>query len=177
LTGREIRLSWVQVSDQALFLLVEDDSNDASLLRRAFSKAKVMNPLYVVQSAEEAIAYLKRKGRYSNLAEYPLPALILLDIGLPGISGHDFLRWIRSEPEFRGLRVVMLSGSDNPRDVNEAYAAGANSFLFKPADFDYFVQISQALNGYWMWLDRPPEIHGDRGERGEVPGNSEKFES
>jgi CheY-like chemotaxis protein len=146
------------VNDQALFLLIEDDTNDAILLRRAFAKARVLNPLQIVYSAEEAMDYLKAVGKYGNRQEYPLPGLILLDLKLPGMSGHDFLRWLRSDPELRALRVVVLSSSDAIWDVNEAYRAGANSFLIKPADFEKFVEISQALNGYWVWIDKSPEV-------------------
>jgi CheY-like chemotaxis protein len=69
------------------------------------------------------------------------------------------LRWIRQEPTLRTLRVVVLTASDDMRDVNVAYKMGANSFLIKPADLERFVEISQALNGYWLWLDKAPESH------------------
>jgi DNA-binding NarL/FixJ family response regulator len=91
---------------------------------------------------------------YSNRAKYPLPALILLDLKMPGMSGHEFLGWLRGREEFRSLRVVVLSSSDETRDVKLAYKLGANSFLIKPADFDRFVEISQALSGYWIWMDK-----------------------
>ncbi len=146
------------MSDQALFLLVEDNDNDALLLRRAFIKARVLNPLHVAKSGEEALAYLSGSGKYANRAEYPLPSLVLLDLKMPGLDGFDVLRWIRSETNLRALRVVVLTSSDELRDINLAYQLGANSFLVKPADFERFVEISQALNGYWIWLDHAPEI-------------------
>ncbi len=146
------------VSDQALILLVEDNDNDVLLLRRAFIKARVLNPLQVVRSGEEAIAYLSATGKYANRQEYPLPSLILLDLKMPGLDGFDVLRWIRQDPEMRVLRVVVLTSSDEMRDINLAYQLGANSFLVKPADFERFVEISQALNGYWLWLDKAPEL-------------------
>lgn len=146
------------VSDQAVFLLVEDNDNDALLLRRAFVKARVLNPLHVARSGEEAIAYLSGTGKYATRSEYPLPSLVLLDLKMPGLDGFDVLRWIRQEPELRALRVVVLTSSDELRDINLAYQLGANSFLVKPADFERFVEISQALNGYWMWLDKAPEL-------------------
>ena len=146
------------MSEQALFLVVEDNDNDALLLRRAFTKARVLNPVHVVKNGEEAIAYLGGTGRYSNRAEFPLPALVLLDLKMPGLDGFDVLRWIRQEPELRALRVVVLTSSDEIRDINLAYQLGANSFLVKPADFDRFVEVSQALNGYWIWLDKTPDV-------------------
>jgi CheY-like chemotaxis protein len=156
------------MSDQALFLLVDDNENDVLLVRRAFVKAKVLNTLHVVRSGAEAIAYLSGKGQFANRAEYPLPALVLLDLKMPGMDGFDVLRWIRQEPALRTLRVVVLTASDDMRDVNVAYKMGANSFLIKPADLERFVEISQALNGYWLWLDKVPEAHRTVGKLAEA---------
>ena len=145
------------MSDQALFLLVEDDENDILLIRRAFLKAKIVNPLQVVKGGEAAIAYLNGEGPYSNRAEFPLPSLVLLDLNMPGMDGFEVLRWIRQQQHLRMLRVVVLTSSNELRDVNLAYQIGANSFLVKPVDFERFVEISQALAGYWLWTDKTPE--------------------
>jgi CheY-like chemotaxis protein len=142
---------------QPIILIVEDNPDDALLLRRAFVKAKLLNPIHFVSSAEEAVAYLISTGKYQNRTEFPLPALILLDLKMPGMSGHGFLAWLRAQPAFQTLRVVVLSDSDDLRDVSLAYQLGANSFLTKPADFDRFVEISSALNGHWFCLDKSPD--------------------
>lgn len=147
------------MSDQALFLLIEDTENDVLLIQRAFIKAKILNPLLIVKTAEEGVAYLQGEGRYHNRAEFPLPSLILLDLKLPGMDGFEFLRWIRRQPGLTSMRVVVLTSSDLMRDVNLAYQLGANSFLVKPVDFERFVEISQALNGYWMWMSKAPETY------------------
>lgn len=144
--------------DRAVFLLVEDNDNDVVLIRRAFLKGKILNPLHIARSGEEAMAYLKGDGPYQNRAEYPLPGLVLLDLKMPGVDGFEVLRWIRAQPTLRALRVVVLTTSNHIRDVNLAYQAGANSFLVKPVDFERFVEISQALAGYWMWLSEAPEV-------------------
>jgi CheY-like chemotaxis protein len=112
----------------------------------------------VAQTGEEAVAYLSGEGRYRNRTEFPLPALVLLDLKMPGMDGFDVLKWVREQPGLSLLRVVVLTSSDSMRDVNLAYQLGANSFLVKPVDFDRFVEISQALSGYWLWLDRAPDI-------------------
>ncbi len=145
------------MNDQALFVLIEDNENDALLIRRAFVHAKILNPLLVLKSAEEGMAYFLGTGKYANRVEFPLPTLVLLDLNLPGISGIDFLRWVRAQTGISTTRVVVLTASDSLKDVNAAYQAGANSFLIKPVDFERFVEISRALNGYWIWLDHPPE--------------------
>ncbi len=117
-------------------LLVEDREDDVFLVRRAFEKAYLLNPLQVVRNGEEAVAYLKGEGTYANRAGYPLPSLILLDLKLPGMDGFDVLRWIRREPNFGSLPVIVLTSSEQIRDVNRAYQLGANSFLVKPTDFE-----------------------------------------
>src|SRR5260221_13999294 len=138
--------------NQALFLLVEDEVEQAVLLRRAFEKAKIVNPLQVVHSGEEAMAYLEAAGPYADRDEFPLPKLILLDLKMPGIPGFDVLRWIRQQPQLQESRVVVLTASNEIRDVNLSYRLGANSFLVKPVDFDDLVRLTQAIQGYWIWL-------------------------
>lgn len=146
-------------ADQALFLLVEDSDDDVLLIQRAFKKGNVINPLQVVRKGEDAVAYLKGEGLYANRAEYPLPSLVLLDLKLPGLDGFQVLNWIRKQPNLQAMRVVVLTSSDTIRDVNLAYQLGANSFLVKPVDFERFVEISQALKGFWLWMSEAPEVH------------------
>jgi CheY-like chemotaxis protein len=145
------------VPEPAVFLLVEDSQNDIELLRRAFAKCRVMNPLQVVKNGAEAMAYLAGAGRYRNRQEFPLPKIVLLDIKMPGVSGLEVLKWIREQRSLSGIRVIMLTSSDAVRDVNEAYRLGANSFLMKPNDFDDLVKLTQAIQGYWVWTDTGPQ--------------------
>jgi CheY-like chemotaxis protein len=144
--------------DKNLFLLVEDSQDDVLLIRRAFTKAKIHDALQVVRNGEEALAYLKGEGHYSNRTEYPLPDLVLLDLKLPGKDGFEVLQWIRHEPGFSALRVVVLTSTDDIRDVNRAYQLGANSFVVKPVDGSDFVSIVQALQGFWLWMSKSPEV-------------------
>ena len=153
--------------EQALILLAEDREDDVILVRRAFQKAKVLNPMHVVRNGAETIAYLKGEGKYSNRAEYPLPELLLLDLKMPGTDGFDVLKWMRQQPGLQAMRVVVLTSSDQIRDVNAAYQLGANSFLVKPIDFERFVEMSQAINGYWLWMSKAPET--SRASRGVSP--------
>ena len=146
------------MSDQALVLLVEDNANDIALVRRALSKGKVVNPLQVVRSGEEALEYLIGTGRYANRVEYPLPELMLLDLKLPGIDGFQVLRWIRQQPGLKALRVVVLTASNALEDATIAYRVGANSFLVKPIDFDEFVNVTNAIQGYWLWTSKSPQV-------------------
>jgi CheY-like chemotaxis protein len=162
------------MSDQALFLLVEDNEDHVVLIRRAFAKGKVLNPVQVARNGEDAIAYLEGTGRFANRAEFPLPAVILLDLKLTGMDGFDVLRWIRQQPGLRAVRIVVLTSSSEIRDVNLAYQLGANSFLVKPVDFEDFVRVAQALQGYWLWTDKEPEISRNPEKRGLKNGRSEE---
>src|SRR5436190_15241380 len=145
--------------DHSLILLVEDREDDILLIRRAFIKGNVLNPLQVVRDGDEAIMYLAGEGRYANRSEFPLPDLVLLDLKMPRTDGFEVIRWIRQQPGFSTLRVVVLTSSQELKDVNLAYQLGANSFLVKPVDFERFIEMSQAIKGYWLWMSKAPESH------------------
>jgi CheY-like chemotaxis protein len=145
-------------------LLVEDDPNDIILIKRAFGKANITNPLQVVEDGEEAISYLAGKGRYGNRQNYPLPILILLDLKLPRKSGHEVLEWLRQQPMLRRLTVVVLTSSQQSSDVNRAYDLCANSYLVKPVTFDTLVEMVKSLNFYWVILNESPIIEGEHNE-------------
>jgi CheY-like chemotaxis protein len=144
----------------ALILLVEDREDDALLLLRSFEKAGIKNPVQVARDGAEALAYLSGQGKYSDRVLYPLPQLVLLDLKLPGIDGFEVLRWIRTDSQFPGLRVVVLTSSENIRDVNLAYSLGANSFLVKPMDFTRFVELSNLITDTWFNWSKTPASRG-----------------
>ena len=119
-----------------IILLVDDSPDDTELVRLAFKKAEIENPLKTVASGEEAMVYVRGTGKYANREEYPLPELILLDSKMPGVDGFEVLSWLKREPGLSKIPVVVLTSSEQMKDVNRAYELGANSFLVKPFDFD-----------------------------------------
>ena len=131
-------------------LLAEDSENDVLMFRRAARRAKFSQPLHVVTNGEEVVAYLKGEGRFSDRAQYPLPGLVLLDLKMPRMNGFEVLQWVRQQPQFTALQIVVLSSSDEIRDINRAYQLGANSFLVKPLSFDEFVGMLEALRSYCL---------------------------
>ena len=145
------------MADRAVILLVEDQENDILLIRKAFEKGQILNPLFVVRSGEEAMAYLAGEGKFRNREEYPLPDLMLLDIKMPGLDGFEVLRWVRAQSGFSSLLIVMLTSSDRVFDVNQAYKLGANSFLVKPLDFENYLQTCHVLRQYWLNMNKRPE--------------------
>src|SRR5256885_7828807 len=125
-------------SEKSVILLVEDREEDEFLTRRALEQAKVRNPMYVVNSGQEAICYLEGRGKFGNRVEFPVPDLMLLDINMPNGDGFAVLRWVRSHPGLKALRVVMLTTSDESEDVDQAYLLGANSYIVKPMSFELY---------------------------------------
>ncbi len=138
-------------------LLVEDNNADATLVRRALSRAQIPHHLHAVHNGEEAIGYLAGSGFYANRQLYPLPVLVLLDLELPGIGGLEVLAWIRAQDHLRHLQVVILSGSGDPGDVAKAHALGADSFLAKTGDFKDVVHFVKAFWGFWHLIEPPPD--------------------
>jgi len=144
--------------EQDLILIAEDREDDVLLIKRSLQRAHVLNPLQIVRNGEETIAYLQGEGKFANRDEYPLPSLLLLDLKMPRTDGFETLRWIRQQPALKALRVIVLTSSEDIRDVNHAYQLGANSFLVKPMDFENFVEISKFLHNYWLRTDQAPAI-------------------
>ena len=132
------------MSEQAVILLVEDREDDVLLIRKAFDRASVNNPLYVVRTGEEAISYLEGVGAYANRAEYPLPDLLLLDLKLPGSDGFDVLRWVRQQPGLSALRVVVLTSSDHPNDRERAMQLGATRFEVKTGHYTDYERLASS---------------------------------
>ena len=128
-----------------VILLVDDDDNDAVLIKRAFARSGIPHLINTVKDGQEAICYLSGDVPYRDRSKNPLPALVLLDIKMPMKDGFEVLRWIRAQPEFARLCVVMLTSSDEIRDVNKAYQLGATSFLVKPLDFWNAADLSRSM--------------------------------
>lgn len=139
-------------------LMVEDEPNDVLLMQRAFLKAKLANPIQVAEQGETAVAYLSGQTPYGDRGRFPLPALMLLDLKLPRMSGFEVLVWLRQQPLLKRLPVVVLTSSKESRDINRAYELGANSYLVKPVDFDDLLETAKMLNHYWFLLCARPEI-------------------
>jgi CheY-like chemotaxis protein len=136
-------------TDRAI-LLVEDNSDDVFLMKRALAEAGVTNPLYVVEDGQQAVDYLAGAGAFSDRSLHPLPSLVFLDLNLPFKSGHDVLTWIRNQQHLEALVIVVLTSSEHPTDINKSYRLGANSYLVKPPTAAELVQLAIAFKWYWL---------------------------
>ena len=135
-------------------LLVEDNPRDEALTLRALRKSNILNEVVVVHDGVEAVDYLFAPGPDGALR--PLPQLVLLDLKLPKLDGHEVLRRIRSDPRTQVLPVVILTTSVEDRDRLDGYRLGANSYVRKPVDFTQFVDAVGQLGLYWLVLNEEP---------------------
>jgi len=138
----------------ATILHVEDNHDDVILVDLAFRKAGVGAKLEVAMDGDQAIQ--KLQNGFNNSP----PACVLLDLKLPTISGLQVLEWIRSQPRFKRLPVVMLTSSLLPNDINQAYDLGANSYLIKPPDLDSLVTLAKMIDLYWLRTNVRPADPG-----------------
>jgi CheY-like chemotaxis protein len=139
---------------ESIILLVEDNPKDEALTLRALKKSNILNTVVVARDGVEAIDYLFAPD--SDGGPRPLPELILLDLNLPKIDGHEVLRRIRGNERTRLLPTVILTTSVEDRDRLEGYRLGANSYVRKPVDFAEFLQAVVQLGLYWLVLNEQP---------------------
>jgi two-component system response regulator len=136
-----------EVNNPGTILLVEDNPDDIELTRRAFSRSRLCNEVLVKRDGQEALDYLL--GESPDGKPAPLPELILLDLNMPRVSGLEFLQRIRAEPRTSTIPIVVLTTSDEQRDILESYQLGANSYIRKPVNTQEFFDAIQALELYW----------------------------
>jgi len=132
--------------DNQSILVVEDEENDAILLKLALQRAGIKLPIFTVPGGAEAMAYLSGDPPYQDRSRCPFPSLLFLDIRMPRVDGFEVLRWIRQNPKFDNLPIVMLTGSNEKGDSDKAYQLGATSFLVKSADLANAVNLSGEVN-------------------------------
>ncbi|VAX18930.1 Response regulator [hydrothermal vent metagenome] len=137
-------------------LLVEDNSDDETLTLRALEKNNIANDVKVVRDGVEALDYLFATGPYEDRDTSLMPAVILLDLKLPKLDGLEVLRRLRGDILTKSLPVVILTSSDEEKDMIESYRLGANSYVRKPVDFSRFSEAVRQLGLYWLLLNEPP---------------------
>jgi two-component system response regulator len=140
---------------QGPILLVEDNPDDVLLTRRAFGKNHISNEMVVATDGEQALRLLLPAH-----GEAIHPALVLLDIKLPKIDGLEVLRQVRSDDRTQALPVVVLTTSNEERDIVDSYRLGANSFVRKPVVFEEFVRAVNVLGVYWLLVNQPAPVEG-----------------
>lgn len=134
-------------------LLVEDSVDEAELTMEALAEGRVRNRIHWVEDGEEALTFLRRAGRY---AAAPRPDLVLLDLRLPRMSGHEVLMEIKQHADWKRIPVVIMTSSDDEKDILGAYDRHANCYVTKPVDMDKFIEAIHSIEDFWLTLVRLP---------------------
>ena len=138
-------------------LLVEDNPEDAEMTMHALRQNNLVNRLHWVKDGEEALEYLYRSGRYAGRDPARPPKLVLLDIKMPKVDGIEVLRRLKEDERTKATPVVIMTSSNEERDVVESYRLGVNSYVVKPLQFDVFLETVAKIGLYWVLTNRAPQ--------------------
>lgn len=147
-----------EVGRQVEFLLAEDNPGDVRLTQEALRESKIRNNLNVVTDGVEAIAFLRRQGKYANA---PTPDVVLLDLNLPKKDGREVLAEIKSDPVLKRIPVVIITSSEAEQDILRTYDLHANCYVSKPVDLDQFIKVIQAIENFWLTIVKLPSDVGN----------------
>jgi two-component system response regulator len=139
-----------------VILLVEDNSDDVEITLRAFRKSNVLSEIVVVRDGVEALDYMFAAGPRGEGTTKAQPDVILLDLKLPKVGGLEVLRRLRGEERTRRVPVIVLTSSNEEKDIQSSYDLGANSFVRKPVDFTQFVEVARQIGEYWLVINESP---------------------
>ena len=134
-------------------LMVEDNPGDVRLTQEALAEGKIKNQLHVVDDGNKAMAFLRGEAPYEGKA---IPDLVLLDLNLPGESGHEVLTQMQSSRRLRNIPVIVLTTSTDERDVTDAYDLNADCYIAKPLDLEQFISVIRSIDDFWLSIVRLP---------------------
>ncbi len=143
--------------EQIEILLAEDSPKDAEMTQRALRKHNLGNRLYWVRDGAEALDFLYCRGAYADRDLARPPKLVLLDLKMPRVDGIEVLRHIKADERTRVIPVVVMTSSNEERDVTESYRLGANSYIVKPIEFGSFLEVVAKIGLYWVLTNRVPD--------------------
>lgn len=137
-----------------LILLVEDSEGDILLTTEALIEGRISNKIFVVKDGWEAIQYLEKKGKYSDAV---VPDLVLLDVNLPKINGHEVLKFIKSKEDLKHIPVIMLTTSSSEKDIASSYQNNVNCYITKPVDSEEFIRTISSIKDFWISIVQLPK--------------------
>jgi len=138
-------------------LIADDDADDRLMAKEALEECRLVNRVDFVEDGVELLAYLRRQGRYADMAKAPRPGLIILDLNMPRMDGREALREIKADPALRRIPIVVMTTSKAEEDIYRSYDLGVNSFITKPVTFDGLVTVMRALGVYWVEIVELPD--------------------
>jgi two-component system response regulator len=142
--------------EQVEILLAEDNANDAEMTLRALRGKNLANKVHWVKDGAEALDFMFRTGAYAGRPEAATPKLVLLDIKMPKVDGIEVLRRLKGDPATRNVPVVVMTSSNEDRDLVESYRLGVNSYIVKPVEFEAFLETVARIGLYWVLTNRMP---------------------
>ena len=148
----------MSVMEQVEILLVEDNANDAEMTLRALRNHNLANKVHWVKDGAEALDFMFRTGAYASRSAAATPKLVLLDIKMPKVDGIEVLRRLKGDPVTRNVPVVVMTSSNEDRDLVESYRLGVNSYIVKPVEFDKFTDVVEQLGYYWLLTNQAPPL-------------------
>ena len=144
------------MTDGIEILIADDSESDVELTVHALRKAKLANSIHIVEDGEQALDYLFCRGRYNHRAFTSPPRVVLLDLKMPKVDGIEVLRAVRGDARTRAIPVVVLTSSNEQRDLIESYNLGVNAYIQKPVDFEHFRAVIERIGMFWLVVNEPP---------------------
>ena len=151
----------VHTPETVVVLMADDDEDDREMAAEAFAESHLVNDLRFVTDGAELLDYLYQRNEFADPALSPRPGIILLDLNMPRMNGHEAMAVIKKDPDLRSIPIVVLTTSQAEADILASYNLGANSFITKPVRFNELVRVLQTLGDYWLQIVRLP----GKGER------------
>jgi CheY-like chemotaxis protein len=148
--------SSVPIQQTPPLLVVEDSNEDFEALQRLLQRSSLTIPIQRCMNGDQALAFLYRTGRYEDCQNVPCPALIMLDLNLPGTDGREVLRRIKQDETLKKIPIVVFTTSNNPQDIEDCYQYGVNSYIIKPINFSQLKRDIQTLVDYWFEVTTLP---------------------
>jgi len=145
------------ITEVKRILIVDDSQKDVELVIAALAEKNLANEVDVAEDGEEALDYLYKRGKFAN--RFGNPAIILLDIKMPKMTGIEVLKYIRSDTKFKLIPVIMVTSSREEKDMVECYKHGANSYVVKPVNIVQFIDAIKILGQYWAVINQPPPVN------------------
>jgi two-component system response regulator len=138
-------------------LMADDDADDRKMTQEAFAESCLGNDLRFVEDGEELLDYLYRRGKYADPASSPRPSILLLDLNMPKKDGREALQELKADPQFRALRVIILTTSKAEEDILQSYDLSATSYITKPVTFEGLLEVIRAMGRYWLEIVELPD--------------------
>ncbi|MBL4805550.1 MAG: response regulator [Alphaproteobacteria bacterium] len=136
-------------------LIIDDSESDTMLMEEAIKDTSIANNVYIVNDAHDALSFLRQEGQYQSS---PRPNLMILDLKMPDMDGHEFLALVKNDDEFNDIPIIVLSTSSDPVDIKKCYKLHANCYIEKPVNFLKFRKVISVINDFWLGIaNLPPE--------------------